>query len=147
MPDVLDRGGGEEKAKRDAAKQAAEDMGKQPATGITPAIRWAYWKYLRNWRRCGEKGSRWAVKDVVLAHKKLAEAQQEGNEKAAEGLRKFLMMNGCEDQLSDGERPTDSTENHDPHESGNGGGTPPSGSGDAPDQPDVRAGGQGRLEA
>lgn len=116
MPEVLDRGGGEDEARKEAAKQASESIGKQH--GVSAAERWAYWQYLRNWRRCGKRGRRWSVRDVAVAHTQLARAIEEGDEKKAEGLRKFLDMDGCEEPLRDGERPSDCTEDHVPRESG-----------------------------
>lgn len=92
MPDILDWDGAEEKPAKveEEAEKAAREVGRKD--GISPAERWAYWQYLRNWRLRGEKGRRWAVKDVALAHRKLAEALADGDEKAAVGYRRFLLL-------------------------------------------------------
>jgi len=144
MPEIRDPGEGEhrlhkpkrrvekseEQAEKDAA-EAARELGQQ--AGLSIGIRWAYWQYLRNWKRCGEKGRRWSPRDVAAAHKALAEAVREKNEERVAGLRKFLLLDkDC------GERKTNTAEDNDAAGAVNGGRDPQSGHGDVQDKPAVR---------
>lgn len=149
MPEVLDPGEGkhrikkyeksEEQAEKDA-KAAANDIGRQG--GLNAATRWAYWRYLRDWNRCGKKGRRWTPRDIAQAHKSLAVAIEEGNEERIAGFRRFLLMDDdC------GERKADTAEDNGAGDSENGGRDPQGRTGDVPDQPDVRPSEDGRPEA
>lgn len=140
MPKVLDPGEGEHKVRKyrksedqvekDAAA-AAQEIGEH--AGLSAGVRWAYWQYLHNWKRCGEKGRRWTARDVAVAHKKLAEAVAEGNNERIAGFRKFLLLDeDC------GESKTNSDKDTGTSESRNGDGDSQGGNGDVQDKPAVR---------
>ena len=156
MPKILDPGEGEnrlpppkkfkaekspEQAERDAA-EAAREIGQQ--AGVSSAMRWAYWQYLYNWNRCGKRGRRWTPRDVMTAHRALAEATQgKGNNvEHVAGLRRFLLLDeDC------GKRKTDTDEANDTSEPSNGGSGSQGRAGDVPDQPAVRPRKKGRPKA
>jgi len=149
MPEILDPGEGEhglakyrksdKQVEKDAAAVARE-LGQQ--AGLSVGTRWAYWQYLRNWRRCGEHGRRWTPRDVATAHKALAEAVAEKDKEKVAGLRRFLLLDeDC------GKRTTDATEDNEPRGTSNGSGDPQGGNGDVQDKPAVRPRSKRRPQA